>query len=187
VVDLAVLTPVVHAGDAIADHLAARTDDEAVTAWHALTALLDRQRLSPIKFAVSYAPFASAVPVTKARSITPPVRRYLTAVGRLSAHQCSLLAEPWLLADDVSNALSRVVMDGSAKPAEEAAALAALVTVPMRLTGDSGWAAAKTAVFGARVIASRGKVSASEFEALWKPLERAIPMASLESRSKKAS
>ena len=187
VVDLAVLTPVVHAGDAIADHLAARTDDEAVTAWHALTALLDRQRLSPIKFAVSYAPFASAVPVTKARSITPPVRRYLTAVGRLSAHQCSLLAEPWLLADDVSNALSRVVMDGSAKPAEEAAALAALVTVPMRLTGDSGWAAAKTAVFGARVIASRGKVSASEFEALWKPLERAIPLASLESRSKKAS
>ena len=57
----------------------------------------------------------------------------------------------------------------------------------MRLTGDSGWAAAKTAVFGARVIASRGKVSASEFEALWKPLERAIPLASLESRSKKAS
>jgi len=187
VVDLAVVAPVLHAGDAIADHLAARTDDEAVTAWHALTALLDRQRLSPIKFAVSYAPFASAVPVTKPRSITPAVQRYLTAVGRLSAHQCSLLAEPWLLADDVSNALSRVVTDGSAKAAEEAAALAALVTVPMRLTGDSGWAAAKTAVFGARVIASRGKVSASEFEALWKPLERAIPLASLESRSKKAS
>src|SRR5207249_5695402 len=134
-----------------------------------------------------YAPFASAVPVTKPRSITPAVQRYLTAVGRLSAHQCSLLAEPWLLADDVSNALSRVVTDGSAKAAEEAAALAALVTVPMRLTGDSGWAAAKTAGYGARVAASRGKVSDEDFAALWKPLERAIPITSLEAPAKSKS
>jgi Mg/Co/Ni transporter MgtE len=115
------------------------------------------------------------------------VKRYLTAVGRLSAHKCNVLAEPWLLADDVSNVLSRVVTDGSAKGAEEAAALAALVTVPMRLTGNAGWAAAKTAVFGARVIASREKVSKEEFEALWKPLERAIPIASLDAPTRSKS
>jgi hypothetical protein len=184
--DVVTVAPLVAAGDALADYLVERSDDEAVTTWHALTALLRRHRLSPIKFAVSYAPFASAVAVTKPRSIGPGVRRYLTAVGRLSAHQCQVLADPWLLADDVSNALSRVVADGSTKAAEEAAALAALVTVPMRLTGDAGWAAAKTAVFGARVIASRDKVTHDELEALWKPLERAIPIASLDVGLKKS-
>ena len=89
-----------------------------------------------------------------------------------------------MLADDVSNALSAAVVDGSAKAAEEAVALTALVTVPMRLTGDVGWAAAKTVVYGARVITSRDRVSAKEFEALWKPLERAIPLASLDAKSK---
>jgi hypothetical protein len=186
-VDQPAMAPLVHAGDALAEMLTERTDEEAVTAWQALTALLSRYRLSPIKFAASYAPFASAAPVTKPRAIGPAVQRYLTAVGRLSAHQCSLLAEPWMLADDISNALSAAVVGGSARGPEEAAALTALVTVPMRLTGDAGWAAAKTAVYGARVIASRGKVAAKEFEALWKPLERAIPLDSLEVRRRSKS
>jgi hypothetical protein len=186
-VDVDTVGPMVHAGDALADHLVARTDDEVVVTWGALTALIGRHRLPPIKFAVSYAPFASAAPVTKPRSMAPAVQRYLTAVGRLSAHQCSVLAEPWLLADDVSNTLSRAVIDGSAKAAEEAAALAALVTIPMRLTGNEGWAAAKTAIYGARVIASRGKLSAHEFGELWKPVERAIPLASLEAPAKSKS
>ena len=179
-VDPGLFSPLVNAGDALADHLGQRSDDEAAVTWQALTALVRRHLLSPIKFAVSYAPFASAIPVTKPKAITAAVQRYLTAAGRLSANQCSILAEPWLVADDVSNALSNAVADGGARAAEEAVALVALVTVPMRLTGDAGWRAAKTVGFGARVIASRGKFSSSELEALWKPLERAIPIASLE-------
>ena len=177
--DVAAVEPLVNAAGALAAHLDQRTDTEVVVAWHALTALVRRHRLSPIKFAVSYAPFASAVVVTKARSIAPVVQRYLTAVGRLSAHQCSVLAEPWLLADDVSNALARAIAGTSTRAAEEAAALAALVTVPMRVTGDAGWAACKTATFGGRVIAARSNLSDEELLALWKPLERAIPIASL--------
>jgi hypothetical protein len=177
--DVAAVAPQVNAADALGAHLEQRTDAEVVVAWHALTALVRRHRLSPIKFAVSYAPFASAVVVTRARSIAPVVQRYLTAVGRLSAHQCSVLAEPWLLADDVSNALARATAGAPTAAAEEAAALAALVTVPMRVTGDAGWAACKTATFGGRVIAARSKLSDEELLALWKPLERAIPIASL--------
>ncbi len=177
--DVAAVEPLVNAADVLAAHLEQRTDAEVVVAWHALTALIRRHRLSPIKFAVSYAPFASAVVVTRARSIAPVVQRYLTAVGRLSARQCAALAEPWLLADDVSNALARATAGATTRAAEEAAALAALVTVPMRVSGDAGWAACKTATFGGRVIAARSKLSDEELLALWKPLERAIPIASL--------
>ena len=177
--DNAAVEPLVNAADALAAHLDQRTDAEVVAAWHALTALVRRHRLSAIKFAVSYAPFASAVVVTKPSAIAPVVQRYLTAVGRLSAHQCAVLGEPWLLADDVSNALARATPSASTRAAEEAAALAALVTVPMRVKGDAGWAACKTATFGGRVIAARSKLSDEELLALWKPLERAIPIASL--------
>ena len=148
--------------------------------WQALAALVHRHVLSPIKFAASFAPFASAVTIIKPRSLTPMVQRYLTAAGRVSAHQCSLLAEPWTLPDDASNALSRATAGGAARLAEEAAALTALVTVPMRLTGDAGWAAAKTVAYGARVAACREQLSKEELEALWKPIERAIPLSTLE-------
>jgi hypothetical protein len=183
-VDLGTVSPLLHAADALADHLAERTDEEISVTWQALAALVNRQLLPPIKFAASFAPFASVVTVVRPRTLTPPVQRYLTAVGRLSAHQCSLLAEPWLLADDVSSRLSAAVTAGGARTAEEAAALAALVTVPMRLTGDAGWAAAKTAAYGARVAACRDQVSDDDMRALWKPLERAIPLASLDAPSR---
>jgi hypothetical protein len=186
-VDVVTTSPLLNAGDALADHLAERSDEEISVTWQALAALVNRQNLSPIKFAVSFAPFASAVIVVKPKSLAPLLQRYLTAVGRLSAHQCRLLAEPWLLPDDISSKLSAAVNDGSARTAEEAAALAALVTVPMRLTGDAGWGAAKTAAYGARVAASRGKVSDEDFTVLWKPLERAIPIASLETPVKSKS
>ena len=186
-VDVATTMPLLNAGDALADHLAERSDEEISVTWQGLAALVNRQNLSPIKFAVSFAPFASGVIVVKPKALAPLIQRYLTAVGRLSAHQCTLLAEPWLLPDDVSSKLSAAVTDGSARAAEEAAALTALVTVPMRLTGDAGWAAAKTAAYGARVAASRGKVSEEDFVVLWKPLERAIPIASLEAPAKSKS
>lgn len=176
----AAVAPLVNAGDALVASLMARSDDEVAVTWHALTALAQRHLLSPIKFAASFAPFASAVTVIKPRSLTPAVQRYLTAIGRVSAHQCSILAEPWTLPDDVSNALSRATAGGAARAAEEAAALTALVTVPMRLTGDAGWAAAKTAAYGARVVACRAQLAREELESLWKPIERAIPLSTLE-------
>ena len=180
----AAVAPLVNAGDALSAQLDARSDDEVAVTWNALAALVHRHLLSPIKFAAAFAPFASAVTVIKPRSLSPAVQRYLTATGRVSAHQCSLLGEPWTLPDDASNALSKASAHGAARAAEEAAALTALVTVPMRLTGDAGWAAAKTVAYGARVIACREKLTKDEVEALWRPLERAIPLASLDAPGK---
>jgi hypothetical protein len=112
------------------------------------------------------------------------VSRYVTALGRLGASQCTVLAQPWQTGDEASIALSKVVADGSARTGEEAAALTAVVTVPMRLVGSKGWAAVKTAAYGGRVIASRTKLTAQQLEELWKPVEGAIPLASLAAPAK---
>ena len=174
-----VVAPLVNAGTALFDFLEARSDDEAVAAWQAASALVRRQHLAPIKFAASYAPFASAIPVTNPRSLGAPVLRYVSAIGRLSANQCALLAKPWQMADDLSSVLSRAAADGGSRTAEEAAALAAVVTVPMRVSGSEGWAAAKTAAFGGRVIGLRSRLSLEQLEVLWRPIQPAIPLASL--------
>jgi hypothetical protein len=174
-----VVAPLVNAGTALVDFLRRRLDEEAVATWHAVSALVRRHHLTPIKFAASYAPFASAIPVTSARARGAMVLRYVTAIGRLGGSQCEVLAQPWQLSDEISNALSQAMKDGSARPAEEAAALAAMVTVPMRLSGSPGWAAVKTAAFGGRVIASRTRLTPEQIEVLWKPIQPAIPLASL--------
>jgi len=179
-----VVAPLVNTGGALYGFLESRPDEEAVAAWQAASALVRRQHLAPIKFAASYAPFASAIPVTNPRSLGAPVLRYVSAVGRLSANQCALLAQPWQMADDVSSALSKAVAEGGARTAEEAAALAAVVTVPMRVKGSQGWAAAKTAAFGGRVIGSRARLSLEQLEVLWQPIQAAIPLASLGAATK---
>src|SRR5579864_3662325 len=173
------VAPLVSAGTALIDFFGGRSDDEAVAAWHGVSALVRRYQLTPIKFAASYAPFASAIPVTNPRALGAMVSRYVTAVGRLGASQCAVLAQPWEMDGELSSVLSQVIADGSARPGEEAAALAAVVTVPMRMVGNNGWAAVKTAAFGGRVIAARSKLTAEQLEALWKPLQPAIPLASL--------
>jgi hypothetical protein len=178
------VAPLVNAGSALIEFLNGRSDEEAVAAWHAISALVRRHHLTPIKFAASYAPFASAIPATSAKARGAMVLRYVTAIGRLGESQCELLAQPWQLSDEVSNALSRAIKDGNARPAEEAAALAAVVTVPMRLSGSAGWAAVKTAAFGGRVIASRTRLSPEQIEVLWKPIQPAIPLASLDAPAK---
>jgi hypothetical protein len=174
-----VVAPLVNAGTALVDFLRGRSDDEAVATWHAVSALVRRHHLTPIKFAASYAPFASAIPTTSARARGAMVLRYVTALSRLGGSQCEALAQPWQLTDEMSNVLSRAMMDGSARPAEEAAALAAVVTVPMRLSGSAGWAAVKTAAFGGRVIASRTRLTGDQIETLWKPIQAAIPLSAL--------
>lgn len=174
-----VIAPLVNAGTALIDFLRERSDDEAVATWHAVSALVRRHHLTPIKFAASYAPFASAIPTTNPKARGAMVLRYVSAIGRLGGSQCDLLAQPWQLTDELSNALSGAMADGSARPVEEAAAMAAMVTVPMRLAGSPGWAAVKTAAFGGRVIASRSRLSPEQIEALWKPIQAAIPLLSL--------
>ncbi|MGA7911857.1 MAG: hypothetical protein WCC30_09980 [Candidatus Dormiibacterota bacterium] len=178
------VAPLVNAGTALIDFFGGRSDDEAVAAWHAVSALVRRHQLTAIKFAASYAPFASAIPVTSPRSLGAMVSRYVTAIGRLGSTQCVVLSQPWQISDDLSNVLSKALADGSARPAEEAAALAAVVTVPMRLSGSNGWAAVKTAAFGGRVIASRNKLTPEQLESLWLPIQQAIPLASLGAPSK---
>jgi starvation-inducible outer membrane lipoprotein len=49
----------------------------------------------------------------------------------------------------------------------------------MRLATGGGWAAVKTAAFGGRVIAVRTKLTAEQLEALWEPIQAAIPLSSL--------
>ena len=173
------VAPLVNAGTALIDFFGGRSDDEAVAAWHAVSALVRRHHLTPIKFAASYAPFASAIPVTSPRALGAMVSRYVTALGRLGAAQCTVLAKQSEVDQEAASALSKATVDGSARPAEEAAALAAVVSVPMRLVGSVGWAAVKTAAFGGKVIASRARLTPGQLEALWKPIEPAVPMASL--------
>jgi len=150
-----------------------------VATWHAVSALVNRHQVPPIKFAASYAPFASAIPVTNPRSLGAMVSRYVTAVGRLGSAQCALLARSWQPSDELSGILSRAVADGASRAGEEAAALAAMVTVPMRLASSGGWAAVKTAAFGGRVIAVRTRLTPEQLEGLWEPIQPAIPLASL--------
>ena len=115
----------------------------------------------------------------KCSTVRAMVSRYVTAVGRLGSSQCAALAKPWQLGDELSSALSRAVADGGARSGEEAAALAAVVTVPMRLAGGGGWAAVKTAAFGGRVIAVRTRLTPEQLEGLWEPIQPAIPLSSL--------
>jgi len=178
------VAPLVNAGTALIDFFGGRSDDEAVAAWHAVSALVHRHHLTPIKFAASYAPFASAIPVTNPRSLGAWVSRYVTALGRLGATQCTALARPWQIDDALSSVLSGAIADGSARSGEEAAALAAVVTVPMRLAGSGGWAAVKTAAFGGRVIAARTRFTAEQLESLWQPIQAAVPLASLNAPAK---
>src|ERR1700737_2932557 len=107
------VAPLVNAGTALIDFFGGRSDDEAVAAWHAVSALVRRHHLTPIKFAASYAPFASAIPVTNPRSLGAMVSRYVTALGRLSAGQCAVLAQPSQVDEEAWNALSKGLPDGS--------------------------------------------------------------------------
>ena len=173
------IAPLINAGSALVDFFGGRSDDEAVATWHAVAAVVRRHELTPIKFAASYAPFASAIPVTNPRALGAMASRYVTAVGRLGSSQCAALAAPWRLSEALSKALAAAVADGGARPAEEAAALAAVVTVPMRLAAEGGWAAVKTAAFGGRVVAVRSRLSRDQLEALWAPIQDAIPLSSL--------
>src|SRR5260370_34230863 len=81
------------------------------------------------------------------------------------------------MAGDVASGLAKAAADAGTRTAEEAAALAAVVTVPMRVRGSEGWAGAKTAVFGGRVIGSRTRQSIEKLAVMCRPRSPAIPTA----------
>jgi hypothetical protein len=83
----------------------------------------------------------------------------------------------------MSPAASRALLQAVAKHreawSEESVAISALSVIPAHLTGDSGWAAVRTAVHGGRVLGSISDLSPEEVAQLWAPLEAAVPFASL--------
>lgn len=168
--------PMSKAGEALLEALEKRSDDKVVTAWHALSALVMRPHLPPLKFAAHYAPFLTLVPVSGFNALDPTTMRFLGAVQALSREKCHLLARRWRLDPDASRALLQVVTESPHMQAEGAAALIALTTVPALLTGDPGWAAVKTVVHGGRVLGSRAELTKKLVGVLWAPLEAAIPL-----------
>lgn len=175
-----VVEPMANAGAALVDFLGGRTDAEVVATWHAVSALVRHHHLSPVKFAVSYAPFSAALPIPRKTPLGAPVERYLTVIGRLSANQCAALAKTGNADEEASRALSAAVAQGEGRAAEEEAAMAAAVAVPMRMTGNAGWAAVKAAALGGRILGCRTKLTPAQLEALWKPINAAIPLSLLE-------
>src|SRR5205807_2252101 len=168
------------AGEALFEALDKRSDEKVATAWQALSALVMREQLSPLKFAVHYAPFISLIPVSGFDGLDPDTMRFLGAVEGLTKERCELLARRWRLDAEASRGLLKVVARSRYLKAEEAAALLALRTVPTYLQGDAGWAAVKTLVHGGRVLGARTDMPKEQVAVLWAPLEAAIPLASVE-------
>ncbi len=178
--------PMSKAGESLFEALDKRSDDKVATAWQALSALVLREHLSPLKFGAHYAPFITLIPVAGFDALDPTTMRFLTAVQALTKEKCELLAGRWRLDAESSRALLQVVAKTRYLKPEEAAALIALRTIPTQLTGDLGWAAVKTVVHGGRVLGARAELSKDQIPVLWAPLEAAIPWASIEEHVPKA-
>src|SRR2546425_5021602 len=172
--------PMAKAGESLFEALDKRSDDKVATAWQALSALVLRQHLSPLKFGAHYAPFITLIPVAGFDALDPTTMRFLTAVQALTRDKCELLARRWRLDAESSRALLQVVAKTRYLKPEEAAALIALRTIPTQLRGDLGWAAVKTVVHGGRVLGARAELTNELIAVLWAPLEPAIPLASVE-------
>src|SRR5258708_38167278 len=57
--------------------------------------------------------------------------------------------------------------------------MAALTLIPAQVTGDSGWAAVRTAVHGGRGLGFLSDLSPDQVAELWAPIEQVVPFASL--------
>src|SRR5260370_938021 len=174
--------PMSRAGESLFEALDKRSDDKVATAWQALSALVLREHLSPLKFGAHYAPFITLIPVAGFDALDPTTMRFLTAGQALTKRKCKLLAGRWRLDAESARALLQVVaMTRYLKP-DEAAALIGLRTIPTQLTGDLGWAAAKTVVHGGRVLGASAELSREQIAVLCAPLGAARPLASIEER-----
>src|SRR5258708_17911580 len=97
----------------------------------------------------------------------------------LTAEQCEALGRRWRLEPEVSRALLQAVANHREARSEESVAMAALTLIPAQVTGDSGWAAVRTAVHAGRVLGSLSDLSPGQVPELWAPIEQVIPFASL--------
>src|SRR6202521_560953 len=171
--------PMSKAGEILFDTLARKSDEKQVAAWQAMSALVSRNQLPALKFAAHYAPFAGLIPLSGSDVLDPLTRRFMVELEGLSAAQCETLGRRWRLEHAASRALLQAVANHREARSEESVAIAALVVIPGHITGDSGWAAVRTAVHGGRVLGCISDLSPSEVTQLWAPLEAVIPFASL--------
>src|SRR5258706_1932420 len=128
-----------------------------------------------LKSAAHYAPFATLIPVAGSDVIELMTRHYLNAMSGLGAAQCEALAKRWRLEPGASRALLQAVTKHKQVRSEEAAAMAALTVIPAHITGDSGWAAVRTAVHGGRVFGCFLGLSPPGGVGLWGPPPGGIP------------
>src|SRR4029077_1001864 len=119
------------------------------------------------------------IPLAGSDVLDPLTRRFMAELEGLAAAQFEELARRWRLDPAASRALLQAVANHREARSEESVAVAALVLIPAHITGDSGWAAVRTAVHGGRVLGCISDLSPSEVAQLWAPLEAVIPFASL--------
>src|SRR5258708_15482565 len=132
-----------------------------------------------LKFAAHYAPFATLIPLSGSDVLEPPTRRFMVELEGLTAEQCEALGRRWRLEPEVSRALLQAVANHREARSEESVAMAALTLIPAQVTGDSGWAAVRTAVHGGRVLGSLSDLSPDQVAELLAPIEPVVPFASL--------
>src|SRR5258708_2946591 len=171
--------PMSKAGEILFDTLMRKSEEKQVAAWQAMSALVSRNSIPALKFAAHYAPFATLIPLSGSDVLEPPTRRFMVELEGLTAEQCEALGRRWRLEPEVSRALLQAVANHREARSEESVAMAALTLIPAQVTGDSGWAAVRTAVHGGRVLGSLSDLSPDQVAELWAPIEQVVPFASL--------
>src|SRR5260370_34568305 len=156
-----------------------RGEGKGVGAWQGVGALVSRNSTPALKFAAHYAPFATLIPLSGSDVLEPPTRRFMVELEGLTAEQCEALGRRWRLEPEVSRALLQAVANHREARSEESLAMAALTLIPAQVTGDSGWAAVRTAVHGGRVLGSLSDLSPDQVAEVWAPIEQVVPFASL--------
>ncbi len=179
--------PMSKAGEILFDTLARKSEEKQVAAWQAMSALVSRNTLPALKFAAHYAPFAALIPLSGSDVLDPLTRRFMAELEGLSAEQCETLGRRWRLEPAASRALLQAVAHHREAKSEESVAMASLTVIPAQITGDSGWAAVRTAVHGGRVLGSLSDLSPEQVAELWAPIEQVVPFASLTADENRAT
>ena len=148
--------PMSKAGEILFDTLMKKSEEKQVAAWQAMSALVSRNALPALKFAAHYAPFATLIPLSGSDVLDPLTRRFMVELEGLTAEQCEALGRRWRLEPEASRALLQAVANHREARSEESVAMAALTLIPAQITGDSGWAAVRTAVHGGRARGATG-------------------------------
>src|SRR5437773_4008150 len=101
--------PMARAGEVLFDMLVKRTEEKQVAAWQAMTAVVMRSQLTPLKFAVHYAPFAAVIPPSGSDVLDPRTRRFIGRLAKLTKEQLVALARRWRIEPGASRSLLQAV------------------------------------------------------------------------------